>query len=195
MDQRHISRACREIGPVTIGARGEEQDATTSQILIDQERTTILQCQEHSHPWHRIGSLHSDIAIELATLQQRFLTRESGEGFMGTVHCSDGYWLLLLALRRLTECERQQERVRPVKHSIIAHWIDPIAREKEEAPPLDDKLIEALAYLCCKRFDIAQRNHLVITEALLFQTVPGYGFGIKQRLSQDTAWLQSLQQV
>src|SRR5206468_2778684 len=75
------------------------------------------------------------------------------------------------------------------------HRIDPIASEEEEATPLDDKLIQALAYLGRERFDVAQRDHLVVTEALLFQTFPGYGFGIKQRPSQDTTWLQRLQQV
>jgi len=56
---------------------------------------------------------------------------------MGTVHCTNGYRLLLLALRWLTECKRQQERVRPVKHGIIAHRIDPVTSEEEEATPLD----------------------------------------------------------
>src|SRR5438128_8423222 len=102
---------------------------------------------------------------------------------MRTVHRTNGYRLLLLALRGLTECKRQQERVRPVKHGIIAPRIDPIASEEEEAPALDDKLIEALAYLGRERFDIAQRDHLVVTEALLFQTLPGHRFGIKQRPS------------
>src|SRR2546421_1993420 len=98
---------------------------------------------------------------------------------MGTVDCTNGCRLLLLALRGLTERKRQQERVRPVKHSIIAHRVDPITSEEEEATALNDKLIEALACLCCKRFDIAQRDYLVITEALLFQTFPRDGFGIK----------------
>src|SRR5215510_6383744 len=195
MNQRYIGRACREIGPIAISTGSEEQDAATSQILIDQQRTTILQRQEHSHSWHRIGSFHGNIAIELPALQQRFLTRERGEGLMRTVHCTNGYRLLLLALRGLTECKRQQKRVRPVKHGIIAHRIDPVASEEEEAPPLDNKLIEALAYLGRERFDVAQRDHLVVTEALLFQTFPRYGFRIKQRPSQDTAWLQRLQQV
>src|ERR1043166_7046626 len=114
---------------------------------------------------------------------------------MGTVHRPNGYRLLLLALRGLTKCQRQQERVGPVKHGVIAHWIDPVTSEKEQASPLDDKLIEALAYLGRKRFDVAQRDHLVVTEALLFQPFPGYRFGIKEWPSQDTAWLQRLQQV
>src|SRR5215471_11230619 len=114
---------------------------------------------------------------------------------MRTVHRPNGHGLLLLALRGLTECKRQQERVGPVKHGIIAHWIDPITSEEEEATTLNDKLIEALAHLGCERFDVAQRDHLVVTEALLFQTFPGYRFGIKQRPSQDTARLQRLQQV
>src|SRR5262249_31827650 len=80
-------------------------------------------------------------------------------------------------------------------HGIIAYWIDPVPSEKEETSPLDDKLVEALADLGRERFDVAQRNHLVVTEALLFQPFPGYRFGIKERLAQDTAWLQRLQQV
>src|SRR5438094_199859 len=114
---------------------------------------------------------------------------------MVTVHRPDGCWLVLLALRGVAECKRQQERVRPVKHGIITPRIDTITGEEEEATPLDDKLIEALTHLGRERFDVAQRNHLVVTETLLFQAFPGNRFGIKQRLSQDTAWLQRLQQV
>src|SRR5262245_11464143 len=114
---------------------------------------------------------------------------------MRTVHRPNGHWLLLLALRGLTERKRQQERVGPVKHRIIEHWTGTIISEEEKATALDDKLIEALAHLGCERFDVAQRDHLVVTEALLFQTLPGYRFGIKQRPSQDSARLQRLQQV
>jgi hypothetical protein len=98
-------------------------------------------------------------------------------------------------LHRLTECKRQQERVGPVKHGIIAYGIDPITSEEEEATPLEDELIKALTYLGRERFDVAQRDHLVVTEALLFQPFPRYGLGIKERPSQDTTWLQRLQQV
>src|SRR5688500_14688146 len=106
---------------------------------------------------------------------------------MCTMHRTNGYRLLLLALRGLAKRQRRQERVGPVKHGIIAHWIDAIASEKEEASAVDDKLMEALAYLGRERFNIAQRDHLIVAEALLFQTFPGYRFGIKQGLSQDTA--------
>jgi hypothetical protein len=82
-------------------------------------------------------------------------------------------------LQRLTECKRQQERVRPIKHGIITYWIDSVTSEEEEPAPLDDKLVEALAYLGRKRFDVAQRDYLIVTKALLFQPLPRYGFGIK----------------
>src|SRR5882672_5559910 len=98
---------------------------------------------------------------------------------MGTVHCTNSHRLILQALCRLTERQRQQECIRPVKHGVIAHRIDPVASEEKEASPLDDKLIETLTYLGCERFDVAQHDHLIITEALLFHAFPGYRFGIK----------------
>ena len=73
---------------------------------------------------------------------------------MGTVYRTNGIGCSA-GVALADPSERQQERVRTVKHGIIAHRIDPIASEKEEATPLDDKLIESLAYLSRERFDIA----------------------------------------
>src|SRR2546422_11642789 len=100
---------------------------------------------------------------------------------MGTVHCTNGHWLLLLALRGLAQSEGQQEGVRAIKHRIVSHRIDPIAREEDESPPFNNELIEPLTYLGRERLDVAEHDNLIVIEALLFQSLPGNGIGVKQR--------------
>src|SRR5262249_13891870 len=114
---------------------------------------------------------------------------------MRTLHGGNRHRLLLLALDWLAHSERQQEGVRAIKHSIVAYWIDMIAGKEDHPPALNDKLVETLAHLRCECFNIAQRNDLVITQALLFQSFPGYGLRIKQRPPQDATRLQRMQQV
>ena len=114
---------------------------------------------------------------------------------MRALHAGNGQRLVLLALYRLAQSERQHERVRAIKHRIIAYRVNMIAGEEDHPTTLDHKLVHALAYLRCERFDIAQHNDLVVTQALLFQAFPGYGLGIKQWPSQDTTRLQRMQQV